>query len=669
MVSKTCHLLITYLQIINQQKQAYEAEMSLSIGGKKTGALIMTSTTPVMTSKAEQSPVPEIDLSSVGSESTPSSECIPPEDEVTVVTDDDDDDDEEEENENEDNNETNATNAKNIEIRRMSATDEGDKVLEGVWDSPEKEKGSEAKTPLQMVQSIVSKIEEAKMTTSTVTTTTTTSAPPAWTTMQGGQRPLLHSQKHMANDTPPTSRVITSIVPPPPQQKRPPMSQSMTVMAPQLVQPSGQQFMQLVNTINGPMLMQAIPQAPPQIQIHDPSKGSNKKKASPGGTPQVTYQQPQANIGGPMPILVSPTPMMTSQTSPTGQHVLISHPSPGSGVIQGAPQFVLNQPAVLAPNQVFLSANGTLVAMPTAPTAPVVYNQLPDGTLVQMQSPTLMPAQQQFVINNGGQQVSPGGGQIITNTGGTYIMTPTGLVQTVPAAQPPAASSAPSNQTTLEPQPGPSSSSMERKDSTEKSEDSDDDDDQDDSDDEPKIVKFVQTDEDDDEDDDEDTSDEEVPLAKKKSPTSLSLKDTKSGNKSAKVKTSSPKTYLQSNKVDSSGLQATPPHPHDDSESSMKRLSSPEASVSTSMRDDALDTSGSTDGGSGGPSSSTKSSKRKRKRNADELIKDNLVQSDDEGMITIDIKIITNFLQFLREIKVCQIEQTHFDFTNFLLQL
>ena len=631
--------MITYLQIINQQKQAYEAEMSLSIGGKKTGALIMTSTIP-MTTKAEQSPVPELELSSV--ESTPSSECIPPEEEVTVLTDDDDDD---EEVEDEDSSETNATNAKNIEIRRMSATDEGDKVLEGVWDSPEKEKGSEGKTPLQMVQSIVSKIEEAKLTSSTVTTAITTSAPPAWTTIQGGQRPLLHSQKHMANDTPPTSRVVTSIVPPPPQQKAP-MSQNMTVMAPQLVQPGGQQFMQLVNTINGPMLMQAIPQAPPQIQIHDPSKGNNKKKTSPGSTPQVAYQQSpnimQAGSGGPMPILVSPTPMMTSQTSPTGQHVLISHPSPGSGVIQGAPQFVLNQPAVIAPNQVFLSANGTLVAMPAAPTAPVVYNQLPDGTLVQMQSPTLMPTQQtvfttngSFVINNGGQQVSPNGGQIITNTGGTYIMTPTGLVQTVPThATPSAANSAPSgtgpNQTTLEPQPGPSSSSMERKDSTEKSEDSDDDDDQDDSDDEPKIVKFVQTDEDD--DDDEDTSDEEVPLAKKKSPTSLSLKDTKnSGNKNGKVKTSSPKTYLQSNKVDSSGLQATPPHPHEDSESSMKRLSSPEASVSTSMRDDALDTSGSTDGGSG-PSSSTKSSKRKRKRNADELIKDNLVQSDDEGM-------------------------------------
>jgi len=412
----------------------------------------------------------------------------------------------------------------------------------------------------------------------------------------------------------------------------------MTVMAPQLMPTvsGGQQFMQLVNTINGPMLMQTIPApAPPQIQIHDPSKANNKKKASPGAAApaQAVAYQPQPNIvqagsGGPMPILVSPTPMMASQTSPTGvapaQHVLISHPSPG------APQFVLNQP-VIAPNQVFLSANGTLVAMPTAPAAPVVYNQLPDGTLVQVQSPTIMPAQQtvfttngSFVINNGGQQVSPNGGQIITNTGGTYIMTPTGLVQTVNTQATPV-SSAPTmaapNQTTLDPQPGPSSSTiMERKDSTEKSEDSDDDDDQDSDDDEPKIVKFVQTDE-----DEEDTSDEEVPLAKKKSP--LSLKDTK--GKGGKVKNSSPKTYLQSNKVDSSGLQATPPYLHDESESSMKRLSSPEASVSTSMRDDALDTSGSTDGG--GPSSSTKSSKRKRKRTADEVIKDNLVQSDDDG--------------------------------------
>merc|ERR1719189_659688 len=110
----------------------------------------------------------------------------------------------------------------------------------------------------------------------------------------------------------------------------------------------------------------------------------------------------------------------TSQASPTGQHVLISHPSPGAPA-----QFVLNQPMIApAPNQVFLSANGTLVAMPAAPTVQnVVYNQLPDGTLVQMQSPmTMQPQQGPFVINNN-QQLSPNAGMQFQNPG-TFIMTP-----------------------------------------------------------------------------------------------------------------------------------------------------------------------------------------------------------------------------------------------------
>merc|ERR1712079_991460 len=57
-----------------------------------------------------------------------------------------------------DKNETTYT--KNVEIRRMSATEDGDKVLESAWDSPEKEK--DGKTPLQMVQNIISKIEDPK---------------------------------------------------------------------------------------------------------------------------------------------------------------------------------------------------------------------------------------------------------------------------------------------------------------------------------------------------------------------------------------------------------------------------------------------------------------------------------------------------------------------------
>ena len=110
---------------------------------------------------------------------------------------------------------------------------------------------------------------------------------------------------------------------------------------------------------------------------------------------------------------------------------------------------------------------------------------------------------------------------------------------------------------------------------------------------------------------------------------------------SSKTSTSSsPKAiYIQSNKVDSSGLQATPPHPNEGGESDMagngNQLSSPELSAVSppGSRYDGLDTSGSTDGGTA-PSSSTRSPhKRKRKRNADELIKQDLasgVESDGE---------------------------------------
>ena len=87
-----------------------------------------------------------------------------------------------------------------------------------------------------------------------------------------------------------------------------------------------------------------------------------------------------------------------------------------------------------------------------------VYNQLPDGTLVQVQSPTMsnhphfQPQTiltaangQQVMINSAtGQQLSPNAtghhpGQIqfqaaphSAGVGGTYIMTPSGLVQTSP---------------------------------------------------------------------------------------------------------------------------------------------------------------------------------------------------------------------------------------------
>ena len=88
--------------------------------------------------------------------------------------------------------------SKNIEIRRMSATDDGDKVLESAWDSPEKE----TKTPLQMVQSIVSQIEDVKPPCSSagagVVKTqqpSVATAPPPSTSNQAQQQPPAWTQR------------------------------------------------------------------------------------------------------------------------------------------------------------------------------------------------------------------------------------------------------------------------------------------------------------------------------------------------------------------------------------------------------------------------------------------------------------------------------------------
>merc|ERR1719464_2270104 len=144
--------------------------------------------------------------------------------------------------------------------------------------------------------------------------------------------------------------------------------------------------------------------APQQVQIQDKNRMNKKQGHSPTGAQQLALSPTG------QPILVSPGAAIigasgaamiagaNSQTSPTGaqiapgQHVLIS---PGSGVIQGAPQFLLNQPTMIqAPQQFFMSPNGTLMAMPApqpVQPGPVVYNQLPDGTLVQ--SPAMIQPQ------------------------------------------------------------------------------------------------------------------------------------------------------------------------------------------------------------------------------------------------------------------------------------
>ena len=243
---------------------------------------------------------------------------------------------------------------KNIEIRRMSSTEEGDKVLQSAWTTPEKdEKG---KTPLEMVQNIVSSIDSPKdndklndgsaddATTSQNNKETTKSnyseqqpstnnAIPSW--VQGCGKPLVHSQQIVANQTPPSNQPnpLLQPLPQPPlpsvnqttaiQQEQnkivsgqiypstmassipivsqscnpvvfaPPVNQSQTLASIQMGAGVGQQqvssaqppIMQIVNTVNGPMLMQAFP-APSGVANTNasPSDQSNASVFSQGNS-------------------------------------------------------------------------------------------------------------------------------------------------------------------------------------------------------------------------------------------------------------------------------------------------------------------------------------------------------------------------------------------------
>ena len=186
-----------------QQKQEYEAQMALSGIGKPTtsgstpkhktikelqcdnakGDKLVFNRPPSTTSQNSQntpvqSPLPQ-PLShqksqrlSQDSDKTDISQQSSESDRIILESNDDDDDEDEDEKNTigRDNGESgdkkkeleqsdNSVN-KNIEIRRMSSTEEGDKVLQSAWTTPEKdEKG---KTPLEMVQNIVSSIDSPK---------------------------------------------------------------------------------------------------------------------------------------------------------------------------------------------------------------------------------------------------------------------------------------------------------------------------------------------------------------------------------------------------------------------------------------------------------------------------------------------------------------------------
>lgn len=156
---------------------------------------------------------------------------------------------------------------KNNAIRQMSGTSEGNQILNDAWDSPEKEQ--KGNTPLEMVEGIVANLQTISESISPVQPTTKKARktqqpviePPAWVTTP--RRPLLSSQIQRPNYTPPST------------------TESILNTGPINLLPSGQALMssgsgmvsmnphvmQLVNTINGPMLIPEGAQLQPINQV------------------------------------------------------------------------------------------------------------------------------------------------------------------------------------------------------------------------------------------------------------------------------------------------------------------------------------------------------------------------------------------------------------------
>lgn len=730
-------------QIIKQQKQEYEAQLNHTAVTSTTQAIVSSVATthverpPTQVEKTDEALQDNSDPQSETSKTMtePTSQSL--EEQATI--------------------ETKSLSehpkqgvSKNLEIRRMSNTEEGNKILNDAWTSPDKDKGQ---TPLQMVESIVSNIKNSPKEGNTPQVDQVNS--PAETTSQGvvnsgakgniKKKSLAHIAPsptvHVQNQTNMSTRALTLM------QQHP----SITVQtAPISVQISNtvqtttsgvhhqQQtpVMQLVNTLNGPMIMHAVPFSGANVVHAMASSPSqlvhpimpNQTQAIPISTSgllsnasrpilkkrqkkKAELQQQNTGNSMAMPIIMSSAPALaaspaTLTTGGTQQIIAIGQASQGAGIMNashGLGQFLphqnvmVNQAGQVVTNlggQMIVSNGGALMAMPTVQTG-MVLNQLPDGTFIQV--PTTQGMISQLPILHGsGQQILANGGPIIMNSnpngsshqiiqsnGGTFILaSPGGLVQAQGLAsslQQAGLVSPRQHQQIVISTPGPSSGQaspsksniispntsikshnttpIELGDTSSSEEDDDDDDDEDDDDDD---------DDDDGDDDGKNSSDSEsgprqqhsvtpskqspsTSGTRRKSPMKLSRPTTPVKSRSPRYNTptkssnnskssskrstpdsskTSPRIFIQSNQVDSSGLKATPPHSACDFESpstSSSHHHHHDLTKEAHEEDDepCLDTSGSTDDGKGSRI------KRRRKRNAEEILKEEINLSDE----------------------------------------
>ena len=493
--------------------------------------------------------------------------------------------------------------AKNIEIRRLSSTEEGNKVLEPSFHSPEKET---KKNPLGNLLNIVSGMEPPPI--ARVMEEPRFSGPSGFNLIRpqlkgkkrgqlsvpfmpphGGpwpvqiphiergprpmmpgkmplqQNPAVHGPQGMMVQAQPMMMMGGQQVQMVPangvQMVQTPLSGMPMVQTPvsgmQMVQtpasgmsmvqtpvsgmqmiavpPSGlqqQPIFQVMQTMNGNMLVQMPQQVPldgsklipiqPSPQISSsPSSGSSSKSSSPGSS---TQGSPTKKKGKKRKI---------SDALPVQQQQLVV--APGGNMLQtgAGPVIAFNpvQPQMVTQNMVINPATGQQMILANGPimtmqqTQGVMYQQLPDGSLVQIHNQMPIIPQAQPILS--GQAVQ---GQMLVNGQGQFVMTPQGLMQAVGSL--PTASSSSSSDIS----PKSWKSIKKSKGSNSKSSSSD------------TSMETDNTDANTERDsvDETDTSFEE--------PQPSTSRDF------------SPRSSIQSNLVDSSGLNATPPYQKDPGE-------------------------------------------------------------------------------------------------------
>ena len=425
--------------------------------------------------------------------------------------------------------------AKNIEIRRLSSTDEGNKVLEETFHSPEKDL---KKNPLMNIFNIVSGMEAVP-------------PPPEESLPRGPQipnpsalgalRPQLRGRK---------SRQYSTLPPlphsPPPwvlggPGQRPPLPQppqggpQQIVLAPQMVlqgQAPQQQVMQLIQTVNGPMLvpMAAPPQQMVQIQPQQagpllslgprgpvPSAAALPGNISPTGG-KIRPRKLAASETTTTPVSMAAAPLVMT---PAGNLVSFQNAAPPSS---GTQMINIAQASPGPGAQIVVGGQG-MILMPQP--QGIMYQQMPDGSLVQMQGQVLPQGQ---ILMPGQGQVAPGG------PSSQMVVAPGGLVQGITPLPPGPTRQLLSGAPGSQPRKRPSAKKVRPKKKAKSGEDGEEAD-----------------------QDETDTSFEEPQAS-----TSKSL---------------SPRSSIQSNKVDSSGLNATPPHQKDAGDFEQLREKSPESEM------------------------------------------------------------------------------------------